>query len=115
MARVDAANTRIASAFNPDSDFHPIYSLQAGSASESLKLLEHKNIDAIVMLGTGMPTLRPIMDVAGWTGPPVTSCMLSLAWRTVLYLDDDEPSAANMLAWSKGVTWRDRMSKVEPA
>ena len=105
----------VASAFNPDSDFHPIYSLQASSAAESLKLLEHKNLDAIVMLGTGMPTLRPILDVADWAGPPVTSCMLSLAWRTVLYLDGEEPEEANMLAWSKGAAWRARMPYIEPA
>ena len=105
----------VASAFNPDSDFHPIYSLQAGSASESLKLLEHKNLDAIVMLGTGMPTLGPILDVANWAGPPVTSCMLSLAWRTVLYLDGDDPTEANMLAWSRGAAWRARMPNIEHA
>jgi len=100
----------VASAFNPDSDFHPIYSLQAGSASESLKMLENKDIDAIVMLGTGMPTLRPILEVKDWAGPPVTSCMLSLAWRTVLHLDDEAPSKENMLAWSKGEAWSDRMN-----
>ena len=101
----------VASAFNPESDFHPIYSLQAGSAAESLQLLENKNLDAIVMLGTGMPTLRPILDVADWTGPPVTSCMLSLAWRTVLYLEGEEPTQDNMLAWSKGAPWRERMAQ----
>ena len=103
----------VASAFNPDSDFHPIYSLQAGSAAESLQILEHKNLDAIVMLGTGMPTLRPILDVARWAGPPVTSCMLSLAWRTVLYLEGDDPAADNMLAWSKGVPWRASLPNIE--
>ena len=101
----------VASAFNPNSDFHPIYSLQAGSASESLLMLEDKDLDAIVMLGTGMPTLRPIFDVKDWSGPPVTSCMLSLAWRTVLYLDGKEPSRENMLAWSKGVPWAERMNR----
>ncbi len=99
----------VASAFNPDSDFHPIYSLQAGSTSESLKMLEDKDLDAIVMLGTGMPTLRPILDVRDWAGPPVTSCMLSLAWRTVLHMDGVAPSSASMLAWSRGEGWSDRM------
>ncbi len=100
----------VASAFNPDSDFHPIYSLQAGSASESLRVLEDKGLDAIVMLGTGMPTLRPILDVRGWSGPPVTSCMLSLAWRTVQYLDAVEPAADTVLAWSGGQDWSNRMN-----
>ena len=105
----------VASASNPDSDFRTIYSLQACSAAESLKLLEYRNLDAIVTLGTGMPTLRSILDVADWAGPPVTSCTLSLAWRTVLYLDDEEPEEANMLAWSKAAAWRARMQNIEPA
>ncbi len=99
----------VASAFNPDSDFHPIYSLRARSASESLRLLEDKDLDAIAMLGTGMPTLQPILDVADWRGAPVTSCMLSLAWRTVLHVTGEMPSRDSMLAWSKGEGWRDRM------
>ena len=100
----------VASAFNNDSKFHPIYSLQAESSAEALQSLKNTNIDAIVMLGTGMPTLRPILDCANWDGAPVTSCMLSLAWRTVLYLDNQSPTAENMLAWSSGDTWRERMT-----
>ena len=100
----------VASAFNNESKFHPIYSLQAESSAEALQSLKNTNIDAIVMLGTGMPTLRPILDCANWDGAPVTSCMLSLAWRTVLYLDNQSPTAENMLAWSSGDTWRERMT-----
>jgi len=100
----------VASAFNNESEFHPIYSLQAESSAEALQSLKNKNIDAIVMLGTGMPTLQPILDCANWDGAPVTSCMLSLAWRTVLYLDNQLPSAENMLAWCGGATWYQRMS-----
>ena len=100
----------VASAFNNESEFHPIYSLQAESSAEALQSLKNKNIDTIVMLGTGMPTLQPILDCANWDGAPVTSCMLSLAWRTVLYLDNQLPSAENMLAWCGGATWYQRMS-----
>ena len=75
-----------------------------------IKRLSPSENDAIVMLGTGMPTLQPILDCANWDGAPVTSCMLSLAWRTVLYLDNQLPSAENMLAWCGGATWYQRMS-----
>jgi len=101
--------TEVASAYNDTSDFHPIYSLSAGSSIEALHSLQNKEIDAIVMLGTGMPTLQPILDCQHWEGPPVTSCMLSLAWRTMLYIDGKEPNAENMLTWSNGVEWQDRM------
>lgn len=101
--------TEVAGAFNDASEFHPIYSLHASSSTEALKSLEDKDIDAIIMLGTGMPTLQPILDCANWNGPPVTSCMLSLAWRTVLHVDGEAPNAKNMLSWSKGEDWRGRM------
>lgn len=101
--------TEVVGAFNDESEFHPIYSLRAESSVEALRSLEDKDLDAIVMLGTGMPTLQPILDVANWNGAPVTSCMLSLAWRTVMYIDGTDPSKENMLAWSKGEEWRGRM------
>jgi len=99
----------VASAFNDASEFHPIYSLRANTSSEALNSLKNKKLDAIVMLGTGMPTLQPILDCRGWVGPPVTSCMLSLAWRTVLSLNKEEPTAENMLSWCSGNDWQDRM------
>jgi maleate cis-trans isomerase len=99
----------VANAFNDASEFHPIYTLVADSRTEALKSLEDKEIDAIVILGTGMPTLQPLLDCRNWNGPPVTSCMLSLAWRTVLDVDKQEPTAQNMLAWIKGEEWQGRM------
>ena len=101
--------TEVASAYNASSDFHPIYSLRAGSSNEALYSLKDKDIDAIVMLGTGMPTLQPILDCRNWEGPPVTSCMLSLAWRTILHIDGEEPSRDNILTWSTGVEWSGRL------
>jgi len=55
----------IANAFNTESAFHPIYSLGGASASQALQSLKDQPLDAIVMLGTGMPTLRPIADAIG--------------------------------------------------
>lgn len=100
----------IAGSFNEDSDFHPIYSLRAGNASEALAELRGYEHDAIVMLGTGMPTLQPIADAAGEGGPPVLSCMLCLAWRCVQQIVGDEPSADTVLAWSDGDGWSQRLA-----
>lgn len=100
----------VASAFNSENDFHPIYSLRADSSSDALKSLELKDIDAIVMLGTGMPTLQPILNCRDWHGPPVTSCMLSLAWQTMLYIDDIKPTKENLLVWIRGDDWGERLS-----
>lgn len=100
----------IAGSFNEDSDFHPIYSLRAGNASDALAQLGKYDHDAVVMLGTGMPTLKPIADVAGEDGPPVLSCMLCLAWRCVQQIKDTEPSADTVLAWSRGEGWSARLA-----
>ena len=99
----------VSSAFNADSDFHPIYSLQASSASEALHLLRDKPLDAIVMLGTGMPTLAPIASVANWDGPPVMSCMLCLAWRTIQAVDGKTPKASELRRWIRGEDWAKRL------
>jgi maleate isomerase len=101
--------TEVANAYNDAGSFHPIYSLRAGSSREALLSLQNKEIDAIVMLGTGMPTLQAILDCQHWEGPPVTSCMLSLAWRIMLHIDGKEPNPDNMLTWSNGIEWKDRM------
>lgn len=100
----------VAGSFNEDSDFHPIYSLRAGNASEALAELRDVKHDAIVMLGTGMPTLKPIADAAGADGPPVLSCMLCLAWRSVQQIDGRDPSADTVLAWSRGAGWSERLA-----
>lgn len=100
----------VAGSFNEDSDFHPIYSLRANNASEALADLRGLNHDAIVMLGTGMPTLKPIADAADDEGPPVLSCMLCLAWRCVQQVDGREPSAETVIAWSRGDGWSDRLA-----
>jgi len=101
---------QIATASENDGDFHPIYGLRAENGAKALRSLEDGKLDAIVMLGTGMPTLRPVLDAADWNGPPVTSSMISLAWRTVLQMDGTEPSALNMLAWCRGEGWGTRMA-----
>ncbi|NQU70151.1 MAG: hypothetical protein HQ514_06355 [Rhodospirillales bacterium] len=98
-----------AGVFNEKSTFHPIYSLRASSSGDALAELRGKSVDAIVMLGTGMPTLAPIAAVAGWDGPPVMSCMLCLAWRTILAIEGRTPSAESILDWVNGAGWSDRL------
>jgi maleate isomerase len=106
--------TEVAAIYNDEGDFHPIYSLNADSGGGGLDALKGKNVDAIVMLGTGMPTLGSILVRASWDGPPVTSCTLSLAWRTALAVAGQAPSAENALAWSRGETWGERMKFLAP-
>jgi maleate cis-trans isomerase len=99
----------VASAFNSDSAFHPIYSLGGSAAARALRQLEAEPLDAIVMLGTGMPTLGPIADAVGWRGAPVMSCNLCLAWRCVEALDRRRPDAGTLQAWLGGEGWVGRL------
>ncbi len=99
-----------ARAATAEGSFHPIYSLGASAAGTALAGLRDKPVEAIVMLGTGMPTLAPIAEAAAWDGPPVMSCMLCLAWRTVLAIEGRAPSAESVMSWINGFGWSDRLS-----
>ena len=99
--------TDAATAQADPTQFHPIYSMSAVSAAGTLDELErtgtHKRADAIVMLGTGMPTLGPLLQRSGQVGPPVISCMLCLVWRCVQAVH----AADGLLeTWSRGDHWR---------
>ncbi|MBM3530595.1 MAG: hypothetical protein FJX62_21135 [Alphaproteobacteria bacterium] len=104
----------ISNAFNKESSFHPIYSLGGSAAGQALLQLEDKPLDAIVMLGTGMPTLRPIAQSIGWRGAPVMSCNLCLAWRAVEALAGRTPQQASLETWLQGKDWVDRLRTTLP-
>jgi maleate isomerase len=99
----------IANAFNTESAFHPIYSLGGSAAANALRTLEGKPLDAIVMLGTGMPTLAPIAGSIGWDGAPVMSCNLCLAWRALEAIGKREPQPSTLEPWLAGKGWVDRL------
>jgi maleate isomerase len=105
----------VAGAFNTESAFHPIYSLTGSAAEQAARSLETARVDAIVMLGTGMPTLRPIAATIGWRGAPVMSCNLCLAWRAVSALDGRTPDAANLSGWLRGEGWVKRLNELQGA
>lgn len=90
--------------------FHPIYAMPASSARAALDGLDAEpGLDAVVMLGTGMPTLRPILEKPRVGGAPVISCMLATAWRAALVLDGAPPDAASLHAWVDTPEWADRL------
>jgi maleate isomerase len=100
----------IASTLTHSDTFHPIYSLGGSAALAALRTLQGKPLDAIVMLGTGMPTLRPIAEAIGWNGAPTMSCNLCLAWRVVAALERRSPDASTLVPWLKGEGWTERLN-----
>jgi maleate isomerase len=99
----------LASAVTRSDTFHPIYSLDSSAALSALRTLEGKPLDAIIMLGTGMPTLRPIAETIGWRGAPTMSSNFCLAWRVVEALERRLPDASTLLPWLNGEGWAERL------
>lgn len=91
-------------------NFHPIYSLPSGAAQQALEAIADQNLDAIVMLGTGMPTLGPIARTPFLGRTPVLSCMFALIWANTVALGGGQPSGDDLLKWLNGKWWRERMT-----
>lgn len=91
-----------------DGAFHPIYAMSAAGAAAALAALPEGRCDAIAMLGTGMPTLKPILDRPFHAGAPVTSCMTALAWRSIRAVTGEPVDGASFLAFTRGEEWRER-------
>ena len=102
---------RIVAAAAPGDAFHPIYAMTAGSAAEALARMGGAGVEAIVMLGTGMPTLGPILDRPEVDGAPVISCMTAIGWRSVLALRGEAPEGAVLRRWIRGEGWRERYAQ----
>ncbi|BDG72415.1 hypothetical protein Rmf_23440 [Roseomonas fluvialis] len=102
---------RIVAAAAPDAAFHPIYAMSAGSAAEALAGMTGAGVDAIILLGTGMPTLKPILDNPAVDGAPVISCMTALGWRSVTALCGVAPNGDTLRCWIAGEGWRDRYAQ----
>jgi maleate isomerase len=90
--------------------FHPIYSIPARGAREGLDIMARAKIDAVVMLGTGMPTLQPILDAPKILDAPTLSCMLCLGWACVEAIDHGRTRSVETLrAWISGADWGPRL------
>lgn len=98
----------MASAFRESSAFHPIYSLGADAASVALTALADADVDAVVMLGTGMPTLAAILRTPRLGRAPVMSCMSCMTWRALLAAEGESPTRENLLAFTSGEDWGGR-------
>lgn len=90
---------------------HPIYGIGSDAAIAALADLRGQAGDAVVLLGTGMPTLRAILATPRVDAAPVISCTFALAWRCMQALQDAQPSSASLLEWIAGADWRERFAQ----
>jgi maleate isomerase len=86
---------------------HPIYSMTADAASRALDAIDSSGVDAIVMLGTGLPTLGALLAARGARAPAM-SCNLALAWACAEPIERHGGSADSLLRWISGEGWRAR-------
>ena len=77
-------------------DTRRIYGLSSRDAAEALARLPVAEADAVLLSGTGMPTLAAIRDLGPGLGKPLLSSNYCLAWACLKALGDARaPWAAN--------------------
>lgn len=86
---------------------HPVYRLGSDAALQAIANVPG-GADAVVLLGTGLPTLRAILATPRVHGAPLLSCTLALAWRCAQAVQGLTPAAASLLEWIDGDGWRER-------
>jgi maleate cis-trans isomerase len=101
---------RVVQISNRPETFHPIYSIPAADAQQGLDVLAEDRLDAIVMLGTGMPTLQPILERPRVGGAPVMSCMRCLAWASIDAVERRRPDADTLMRFVGGSEWGPRLA-----
>lgn len=95
----------------PEQGFHAIYLTSTEAASLATEQLSQSRADAVLMLGTGMPTLNTLLANRGRSGPPVLSCMLALMWQSVMSMHSVhavESSLTSFHAWIGAAHWASR-------
>lgn len=102
-------------AFRETTEFHPIYSLGAEVALNATGDLDGRDIDAVLMLGTGMPTLDAILAKPFVGKAPVLSCMLCLGWKFAAMRDASLDNADGVLSFVRGDGWGTRLSQMREA
>jgi len=91
-----------------DTAFHPIYAMSASGVLASYRELSETNADAVLMLGTGMSTLGPILTGLDEGLTPAVSCNLALAWAAGQALPWDTLDGETFEGWRKAAHWRRR-------
>ena len=84
---------------------HPIYGLSPAAVRPAVERFKKSAVDAIVILGTGYPSLETIGWAAALDGPPLLSSNLALAWRTVAAVDGRTPAADDLMEWINATHW----------
>ncbi|KAA2312964.1 hypothetical protein DL237_16000 [Pseudooceanicola sediminis] len=98
------------------SAFHPIYAMTGpGVLASYRRLSADSGADAVLMLGTGMATLHPMIAGHAEGLIPAISCNVALVWAAVQKTTWDKVSDGDLQAWITGRQWADRLNVMYPA
>jgi maleate isomerase len=100
---------RVVNVAHGPSTFHPIYDLTASSVEAAVAAIDRNNVEAILILGTGVPSLGAMLSYAG-NDPsvPILSCTSALVWRALTVFDPKLAEPAAMRRYFNGDGWRER-------
>ncbi|WP_417725011.1 hypothetical protein [Salipiger sp.] len=87
--------------------FHPIYGLGGDSAQAALAAIGTDGLEAVVILGTGLPGLAALKGARAGAVPVLTP-NLALMWLTDCTLRGRSADEASLRAWLDGTAWADR-------
>lgn len=91
------------------SAFHPIYALEEQAAEQGITQVK-ADVDAVLLLGTGLPTL-PALARRPCTADdkPVLSCNLALMWHALELIQGHgaAPRAQRLLEMLRGKRWQE--------
>ena len=87
-----------------DDAFHPIYAMNTDAVYQSYQRLSKTKADAVLMLGTGMPTLASLLRGHQQQLTPAISCNLALTWAAT-----DTAGNADLHDWLAGKHWHQRL------
>lgn len=89
--------------------FHPIYALEARAVERGIGAIDCTDIDAVLLLGTGTPTLPTLArQVQTRRGQPIISCNLALLWHALecMHGHARSPRAGALLGLMQERSWR---------
>ena len=78
--------------------FHPIYSTPASQAASGYRDMAQNDVDCVLFLGTGLPTL-PVIAEHGDGALPILSPNLCLMWRAWTAVTGQELTSDGLKAW----------------
>jgi len=103
---------RVAHTDVPGGPGHPVYRLGGDAAASTLAAMVGHDAEAVLLLGTGMPTLPAIARQVRSGHALVLSSTLALAWHALESLRGRgaEPAAATLVELAESPSWRERLA-----